>query len=154
HAREQLVPHALAQPPQPPPPVPATGARFVDTFDVTAFQRGNLHTHTTRSDGDRPPRDVYMWYRDHGYSFLAVTDHNARSDPATLRALERPGFVIIPGEEITMLGDGYPVHVNGLCTKKRIGGKNLKDQASALEWAVSEVHAQGGVALINHPNFH
>ena len=39
------------------------------------FYRGNLHTHSTRSDGGLPPADVIAAYRDHGYDFLAFTDH-------------------------------------------------------------------------------
>ncbi len=39
------------------------------------FYRGNLHTHSTRSDGGLDPADVVAAYRDHGYDFLAITDH-------------------------------------------------------------------------------
>lgn len=39
------------------------------------FFRGNLHTHSTRSDGRIPPAEVVAAYRDHGYDFLAITDH-------------------------------------------------------------------------------
>ena len=39
------------------------------------FWRGNLHTHTTRSDGTLPPEAVCQYYRDSGYDFVALTDH-------------------------------------------------------------------------------
>lgn len=39
------------------------------------FWRGNLHTHTDRSDGTLPPEAVCAYYRDNGYDFLALTDH-------------------------------------------------------------------------------
>jgi hypothetical protein len=39
------------------------------------FWRGNLHTHTTNSDGTRSPEDVCAYYRDNGYHFVALTDH-------------------------------------------------------------------------------
>jgi hypothetical protein len=39
------------------------------------FWRGNLHTHSTRSDGVLPPEDVCRRYRAEGYDFLALTDH-------------------------------------------------------------------------------
>ncbi len=39
------------------------------------FYRGNLHTHSTRSDGKLSPAEVIAAYRDHGYDFLAITDH-------------------------------------------------------------------------------
>ena len=42
------------------------------------FYRGNLHTHSDRSDGRRPPEAVCTHYRDAGYDFLALTDHFTR----------------------------------------------------------------------------
>jgi len=39
------------------------------------FWRGNLHTHSTRSDGVLDPGEVCRRYRDEGYDFLALTDH-------------------------------------------------------------------------------
>lgn len=39
------------------------------------FLRGNLHTHSTRSDGAREPDEVCAYYRDAGYDFIALSDH-------------------------------------------------------------------------------
>ena len=39
------------------------------------FWRGNLHTHSTRSDGVLAPQEVCRRYRAMGYDFLALTDH-------------------------------------------------------------------------------
>jgi hypothetical protein len=39
------------------------------------FYKGNLHTHSTRSDGLLDPEAVVAAYRDRGYDFLALTDH-------------------------------------------------------------------------------
>jgi predicted metal-dependent phosphoesterase TrpH len=39
------------------------------------FYRGNLHAHSSRSDGARSPEAVCAHYRDAGYDFLALTDH-------------------------------------------------------------------------------
>jgi len=128
--------------------------RFEEEIDVSTFQKGNIHTHTTWSDGDRPPQDVYLWFRERGYNFLAITDHNTITDPAVFRLLERRGkFVMIPGEEVTMMGAGHQVHVNALCTKHSIGGHHWNTAGEALAWAVQKVTEQGGVALVNHPNF-
>ena len=38
--------------------------------------KGNLHTHTLWSDGDQFPEVVTQWYYEHGYHFLAISDHN------------------------------------------------------------------------------
>jgi hypothetical protein len=37
--------------------------------------RGNLHTHSDRSDGVVPPEEVLAAYRDADYDFLVLTDH-------------------------------------------------------------------------------
>lgn len=39
------------------------------------FWKGNLHTHSTRSDGTLSPEQVCQVYRKAGYDFLALTDH-------------------------------------------------------------------------------
>lgn len=41
--------------------------------------KGNLHTHTLWSDGDDFPEMIAEGYRDHGYHFLALSDHNLLS---------------------------------------------------------------------------
>ena len=38
--------------------------------------KGNLHTHTLWSDGNDFPEMVAEWYRDRGYHFLALSEHN------------------------------------------------------------------------------
>src|SRR5450755_1502816 len=128
-------------------------AHFLRTFEVSHFLRGNVHTHTTISDGGSSPEQTITWYRTHGYQFLALTDHNSLSRPARYASLQEPGFVLLPGEEITMTGKGRQVHVNALCTKSRIPGGNFGSAAAALSNAISQVRAQGGVAIVNHPNF-
>ncbi len=39
------------------------------------FYRGNIHTHSTRSDGRLSPEAVCQFYKDMGYDFIALTDH-------------------------------------------------------------------------------
>jgi len=134
------------------PPAPRR-PEFSETFDVATFQKGNLHAHSRLSDGDSSPQDLVAWYRAHGYDFLALTDHNRRSEPLDYASLQDARFTLIAGEEISMTGAGRQVHVNALCTQRRIGGGAFDTPADALVWAVSEVQAQGGVAIINHPNF-
>ena len=67
------------------------------------FWRGNLHTHSTRSDGRLPPEAVADFYRDAGYDFLALTDHfwEIYNFPITdTRALRTKSFTTLLGAEI------------------------------------------------------
>ncbi len=41
--------------------------------------KGNLHTHSLWSDGDDFPEMIASWYKDRGYNFLALSDHNVLS---------------------------------------------------------------------------
>ncbi|MBI5534757.1 MAG: PHP domain-containing protein [Deltaproteobacteria bacterium] len=137
--------HEAARSPEPGPHAP----RFARTFDWSSFLRGNIHTHTTRSDGDSDPDVVAAWYRAHGYQFLALTDHNQVALPRP----PEPGFILIEGEEISMLAKGKPVHVNALCTRETIDGGDFPTSSDAVVRAVLQTSFQSGVALINHPNF-
>lgn len=47
--------------------------------DALHWWKGNLHTHTFWSDGDDFPEMVVRWYKEHGYHFLALSDHNRLS---------------------------------------------------------------------------
>jgi len=42
--------------------------------------KGNLHTHSLWSDGDEYPEMIAAWYKERGYHFLALSDHNILSD--------------------------------------------------------------------------
>lgn len=42
--------------------------------------KGNLHTHSLWSDGDDYPEMIAAWYKEHGYNFLALSDHNILAD--------------------------------------------------------------------------
>ncbi|GLW58256.1 CehA/McbA family metallohydrolase [Kitasatospora phosalacinea] len=67
------------------------------------FWRGNLHTHTDRSDGALSPEETARRYRNAGYDFLAVTDHfrPAHGYPVTdTRPLRTPGFTTLIGAEL------------------------------------------------------
>src|SRR5262245_25230615 len=80
------------------------------------WYKGNTHTHTLNSDGDSTPDDVVRWYREHGYQFLVLTDHNFLTSVDGLNALHGADeqFLVVRGEEVTdRLGD-KPIHVNGL----------------------------------------
>ena len=38
--------------------------------------KGNLHTHSLWSDGNDYPEMIARWYKENGYHFLALSDHN------------------------------------------------------------------------------
>ena len=49
---------------------------LLSPFSVAgSFFRGNLHTHSTVSDGMQPPAEVCRRYKAEGYDFISLTDH-------------------------------------------------------------------------------
>ncbi len=59
--------------------------------------KGNLHTHTLWSDGNDYPEMVARWYKENGYHFLTLSDHNVfqsgpRWSPIDTNAGGRPAF--------------------------------------------------------------
>ena len=53
-----------------------TGGTPLSRDGAKRWYKGNLHTHSLWSDGDHFPEPISMWYREHGYHFLAISDHN------------------------------------------------------------------------------
>ena len=59
--------------------------------------KGNLHCHSTVSDGNLPPEEVVKIYKDNGWNFLAFTEHETYSDYAD--RFDTENFITIPGIE-------------------------------------------------------
>lgn len=67
------------------------------------FWRGNLHTHSTNSDGALPAEEVCRRYQAEGYDFMALTDHfiGLYDYPITDTVpYRREGFTTLPGAEL------------------------------------------------------
>ncbi|OGV62695.1 MAG: hypothetical protein A3K19_13605 [Lentisphaerae bacterium RIFOXYB12_FULL_65_16] len=109
------------------------------------WYKGNLHTHTTQSDGAATPDDMMACYRKAGYDFLALSDHNRLTRVTAAPA----GLLLIPGEEVSagiaeMGGEFHFVAVN------------LREQINPREFGtpqaiIDAVRAQGGEVVIAHP---
>jgi hypothetical protein len=137
-------------------------------LESQSWYRGNTHSHTTNSDGDSPPDSVARWYRDAGYSFLFITDHETLTDPVPLN--ERYGavgkFLLIPGQEVTqrILDSTRSVttlqpHLNALGASKVVMPLGPNGRASGVSLAaaysrnISQIRSAGGIAQVNHPNY-
>ena len=117
--------------------------------------KGNLHTHTLNSDGDSTPDDVVRWYREHGYNFVAITDHNYLTSVDGLNALHGAAdkFVVIKGEELTDRFGDKPIHVNGLDPAGFIKPPGGSSVVAMVQNMIDAIRAARGVPSINHPNF-
>src|SRR5262245_48281530 len=58
----------------------AVAAPVLADDPIPRWWKGNLHTHSLWSDGDDYPEMIAAWYKERGYHFLALSDHNILSD--------------------------------------------------------------------------
>ena len=107
----------------------------------TPWLRGNLHSHTTNSDGKQAPRAVIDDYAGRGYDFLMISDHDKITDTG---GLDAKGMVLIPGGEITH-GGVHMLHV---------GATALVAPDPDRQAVLDTVNGgAGGFAIMNHPNW-
>jgi hypothetical protein len=128
---------------------------FGQAVSPQKWYKGNTHTHTLNSDGDSTPDDVVKWYRQNGYNFLFITDHEYITNVAPLNHLfgKDNVFLVIGGQEITDRFDGKPYHLNGLGLTKVVMPNGLPGAVETLQKNIDEIRAAGGVPQLNHPNF-
>jgi len=112
------------------------------------WYKGNLHTHTNKSDGDSSPETVVNWYSNNKYDFLVLSDHNH----LTILDSDQKSLLLIPGEEIT-LNLPYTIHINAIGIKKVIEPTLRSTKVKTLQANIDNIISSGGLAEINHPNF-
>ncbi len=110
------------------------------------WYKGNLHTHTTNSDGRLTPQQAVDLYVSAGYDFLALTDHRVLT---ATDDLDPRGLTLIPGSELDGgSGElGQSVHVVGLGMES---APQIPETESIPE-LVAAVAAQCRVCFIAHP---
>jgi DNA polymerase (family 10) len=109
--------------------------------------RGDLHSHTTLSDGRNTLEEMAAAGRDRGYAYMAITDHSAShgfGDHVTPERLweridevadwnkGKRGFRLLAGSEVNIGLDGaldYP-----------------DDVVEALDWVVASVHTSFAIS--------
>jgi len=118
------------------------------------WYKGNLHTHTTNSDGDTEAETVIQWYKTHGYNFLAITDHNFITRVDDYKEMFENDFILISGNEISDGLDQTPVHILalGLYDEQVLptGGQDIQ---STLQNNVDSIRGANAVPVLAHPNF-
>ena len=118
------------------------------------FYKGNLHTHSTVSDGHLSVEDVCRVYREAGYDFLAITDHFMPAfdfNIADTRPYRTDEFTTIIGAELhtgkTELGQLWHILAVGLpldfsATPENETGPELAQRAMNAGAFVAVAHPQ------------
>jgi len=116
---------------------------FANPFEVEGrWYRGNLHCHTTESDGRLSPEDAAKHYRARGYDFLCLTDHNKVDDPG---GLSTEGFLVLPGVETSPAQSRH--HIVGIGLHQT----GPLEQSETAQETIDRITSLGGLAFIAHP---
>lgn len=118
------------------------GFRLKSSYtDAQNWFRGNLHTHTTCSDGTRPPEEVIADYEARGYDFLAISDHDVLVELDGYQQDTR--LTLIHAVEVTANGP----HI------LQVNATNEIEPKENRQWIVDEINKQEAVCVLNHPNW-
>jgi len=102
--------------------------------------KGQMHTHSKCvggcSDGSQSPAEVAAAYRDAGYDFISITDHNTITPIPNVS-----GMLIIPGIEDTM-ATGHLNRINAV-------SPTVSTPQGVIDLALRE----GSFVVLNHPNY-
>lgn len=110
------------------------------------WYKGNLHTHTTASDGRYTPQERIRDYAEKGYDFLAITDHFR---PAQFELPEGTRLLVFNGVELAARDprSGKDYHI---LVPEAEGLPPIPLETSPQE-AMDAVNAAGGLAILAHP---
>lgn len=108
------------------------------------FFKGNLHCHTTCSDGRLTPEECKAFYRERGYDFLSITDHRKLGEETHME----DGMLVLSGMEMDYFLPGEVVHLVGVGMDAGIVGRDLSRNPQT---AIDMYNRHGGRAILAHP---
>ena len=119
------------------------------------WYKGNLHMHTTLSDGKITPEEACDIYCGKGYDFIAMTDHRKPSGAGVYK-----NMLLIPGAEWDY-GNGreYPVyHILAIGTESDMELPDFYKEGNlpvgnvlTPQNIIDRINAAGGLAILAHP---
>lgn len=148
-----------------------------DLYALTPY-RGDFHGHSFRSDGKRDPSALAGHYREMGYDFFTLTDHNRYYPGGEIDDTYKDvklGITRVFGEEVHAPGSViHIVHAGGTSSVTEIYAKdvegflaeidnkyvamvpdyvpeNFKSRYAKAIWACEKIHEAGGIAIFPHP---
>jgi hypothetical protein len=114
------------------------------------WYRGNTHAHSNRSDGNAPPEAVVAAYRDLGYQFLVLTDHD---ELTPVRGFGEPGaFLVISGEEVSASHEARPLHLTAVGLASVVAPESEGTISGVIDRNAKAIREAGGLPILNHPN--
>lgn len=119
---------------------------FENPFKASGrWLKGNLHTHTTNSDGALPPKEMAEQYKLRGYDFLCITDHGRVGG---VDNLSESDFLVIDGEEVSVGSNslGEPYHLVAVDLQETV-----PDDGNDPQTVIDKLRGMGALVLLCHP---
>ena len=119
------------------------------------FWKGNLHTHSTGSDGRLSPEEICAAYHANGYDFLCISDHflETYAWPITDASRDAPdGLTLLRGAEVHAPANSHDElwHLLAVGLPGGFAPTSADEDASAL---AQRCLAQGAFLAIAHPEW-
>ncbi len=129
------------------------------------YYKGNIHAHSTVSDGRKPPAEVAAIFKKHDYNFIVLSEHNiyTRTDE-----YDSEGFIVLPGMEKSgptpNLEKDLGFHLGAIddpaaSTENRYAHRqNLSERAAwsgmeSLQEVIDDMQSNGNLVVYNHPEW-
>ena len=110
------------------------------------WYKGNLHTHTTRSDGRSEPENTVALYKSNGYDFIALTDHWKISEHISGDILQICGCEYDTGRTVIEgIWHIVAIGIDGDIDLPRT------DPKPSAQYIIDKITANGGIAILAHP---
>lgn len=126
--------------------------KYSNFIENGIWLKGNLHAHSTNSDGDLAPEQVIKEYKERNYQFLSITDHNIFT---TYPQFSDHNFIMIPGLELSCYATKEKgMHLNIIqksdqCDFTQNELFSVRSPEETVEFIKS--HHQNYIVILNHP---
>lgn len=120
--------------------------------DKGVWLKGNIHCHSTVSDGCYTPEEIIVKYHDRGYDFLSITDHNIIKKHNTIF----PDMILFEGVEHDLTYSKYKnLHVVGISTKENAETnydcKKYMPEDLSMQEMIDLMHNDSQFVSVAHP---
>ncbi|WP_116187406.1 CehA/McbA family metallohydrolase [Paenibacillus taihuensis] len=136
-------------------------------MDGGNWYKGNLHGHSTLSDGALTPEELRKAYKERGYSFIAHSEHDFFTN---FEQENEPNFILLPASEVGIrmpAGDIRIFHLHvimGTDEHLRAATKEPLRHMEPIIWPdfvsidtaqqfIDDMVARGNIVMFNHPHW-
>ncbi|BBI31930.1 PHP domain-containing protein [Cohnella abietis] len=126
--------------------------------------KGNIHTHSTRSDGQYAPEVVINAYKNKGYDFMCLSDHEIYFKS---NAHDDDHFIMLDGYEMacemSWQKTGQQYHVHGLLDESLNSDSEFEhdeehekpdyEDLGTIQSMIDDMRNRGNLIIMNHPEW-